>query len=188
MLALLLRPMSSVAVCMVRLSTRAVRRRSIVRTRSGRVIPNADIYDRVVAEVLVATNDSVALFILKTHAGTPCLGRVETVEVLDGGDDRLGSVMWVDLHPHGNARPVLVRVLDQFELHRPGNGGLVVLGVDEVHDGGVPAHRRQNVCFGGSRRCVELCWVSCIDRTGLCSGRDVRCGRLCRHQTVWCHS
>lgn len=148
MLALLLRPVGRVTICsMVRRSNRAVRRRGVVGTRCRRVIPNADIHNRVVAEVLVATNDSVALFILKAHARAPCLGRIETVEVLDGRNDRLGSVMRVDLDPHGYARPVLVRVLDQLELDGPGNGGLVILGVYEVHDGGVPAHGGKNVGF-----------------------------------------
>lgn len=140
------------------------------------------------AEVLVATNNRVALLILKAHAGASCLSRVETVEVLDGRDDGLSRVMRVDLDPHGYARPVLVGVLDQLELDGTGNGGLVVLGMYKVHDAGGSAHRGQNVRFGGSRRSVILGWEPCSHRAGLCSGGDVRCGRLCRHQTVRCHS
>lgn len=190
MLALLLRTVGRVPVgSVVGLFAGAIRRRNM-RSRGRRTVPNANVNDRVVAEVLISADDGVALLILKAHPGAACGSRVEAVEVLDGGNNGLGGVMRVDLDPHRYARPVLVRVLNQLELDRPGDRGCLVRvsGLCELHDGSVSTHRGQNMGFGGGRRGVVLGWVACSDRTGLCSWGDVRDGRLCRHQTVLCHS
>lgn len=108
--------------------------------RSGRTVANTNIDDRVVAEILISANNGIALLILEAHARAACGSRVEAVEVLDGGDDGLGGVMRVDLDPHGYARTVLVGILHQLELDGARDGGLVVLGLNELHDAGVATH------------------------------------------------
>lgn len=109
-------------------------------TRSGRTIADTNINDRVVTEVLVSADDGVALLIFKAHTRAACWGGVEAVEVLDSRDDGLGGVMRVDLDPHRDARTVLVGILDQLELDRAGDGGLVILGRNKFHDAGVATH------------------------------------------------
>lgn len=108
--------------------------------RSGRAIADTDINDRIVTEVLISADDGVALLILKAHARAACGSWIEAVEVLDGGDNRFGGVMRVDLDPHRNARTVLVGVLHQLELDGARDGGLVILGWNELHDPGVATH------------------------------------------------
>lgn len=108
--------------------------------RSRRTIADTNIDDRVVTKVLVTANDGVTLLILETHARAACGSRIEAVEVLDSGDDGLSSVMRVDLNPHRNARTVLVGIFDQLKLDGAWNGGLVVLGLNELHNAGVATH------------------------------------------------
>lgn len=153
-----------------------------------RTVPNTNIDDRIVSEVLVSADDGVAVLVLEADTGAACLGRIETVEVLDGGDDGLSGVVRVYLHPHWYARSVLVRVLDQFEFDGAGDGRRSVLGLDKLHGAGFSSQRCEDVCFRGSWGCVTVSWACGSDRTGMCSGGDVGCGRLCRHQTRWCHS
>lgn len=140
MVALLLRNMGRIAVgSAVGLCARPVCQGSMG-TRSGRAIPYTNIDNRVVAKVLIAADDGVALLILEAHARAARGSRVETVEVLDGGDDGLGGVMGVDLDPHGYARTVLMGVLNQLELDGPRDGWLVVLRLSKLHDAGVSTH------------------------------------------------
>lgn len=108
--------------------------------RSGRTIADTNIDDRVVTEVLVTADDSITLLILKTHARAACGSRIEAIEVLDGGDDRLRGVMRVYLNPHRYARTVLVGILDQLKLDGTWNSGLVVLRLNELHNAGVATH------------------------------------------------
>lgn len=96
--------------------------------------------------------------------------------------------MRVDLDPHGYPRSVLVGVFDELELDGAGNGRRCVLRLCELHDAGVSAHGGEDMGFGRGRGSAVVEWVRDGDGTGLCSGGDVRCGRLCRHQTQWCHS
>jgi hypothetical protein len=69
--------------------------------RSGRTIADSHVHNRVVAEVLIPSDDGVAVLILEADAGTARGAWVQTIEVLDGGDDGLCCVMGVDLYPHG---------------------------------------------------------------------------------------
>lgn len=111
-----------------------------MRTRGRRTIPDPNIHDRVVTEVLISANDSIALLILKAHARAARGSRVETIEILDGGDDGLRGVMRVNLDPHRYARTVLVGILDQLKFDGPRNGGLMELGLRKLHDAGVSTH------------------------------------------------
>ena len=52
----------------------------------------------VVSEVLVSRNEGIALLVFEAH--TLSSPFVEAVEVLDGGDDRVGGVMGEDLNSH----------------------------------------------------------------------------------------
>lgn len=125
-------------------------------SRSGRTIADANIDYRIVTKVLISADDGVALLILETHARAACGSRIKTIEILDGGNDRLSGVMRVDLNPHRNARTILVGILDQLKLDGAWNGGLVVLGLNELHNACVTAHGGENVGFRGSRGSMML--------------------------------
>lgn len=108
--------------------------------RGGRTISNTDVDNRVMAKVLVATNDGITLVILETHTRAASLSGVETIEVLDSGNNRLSGIVRVDLDPHGYPRPILVRVLDELELDGSRDSMLLVLWLCELHDSCVSTH------------------------------------------------
>lgn len=188
MLTLLLGTMDRIAILRIVGRRAGAIRQGGRRTRSRGPVSHANVDHRVVTEVLVATDDGITLIVLEADAWAGCGGGIQAVEVLDSGYDGLSGVMRVDLDPHGYPRTVLVRVLDQLELDGAGDGRLCVLRLRELHDAGVSAHGGEDMCLGRGRGSVVLERVRDGGGTGLCSGGDVRCGRLCRHQTQWCHS
>lgn len=114
--------------------------RSMLWARSSRIVANTHVDGGVLAKVLVAPDDGVALLVFETDAGAGCGGRVQAVEILDSGDDGLSGVVGVNLYTHRYARAILMRVLDQFELD-VASDGWGVLGLCELHDGGgIAAH------------------------------------------------
>lgn len=141
--------------------------------RGRGTVPNTDIDNRVVAEVLVAANDGVTLVVLEAHARAAGRSRVQAIEVLDGGDDGLSCVVGVDLDSHGYPRPVLVRVFDELELDGPRDRGLLVLWLCELHDGGISTHGSENMGLGGSGRWERVGWKCDSNRTGMCSWGEV---------------
>jgi hypothetical protein len=69
----------------------------------GNVFSNTDVYYHAVLEVLVACDQGAAVFVLETDA----IAVVETIEVLDGGDDGVCRIVWVYIHPYGQSCPLL---------------------------------------------------------------------------------
>lgn len=127
------------------------------------LLDDADVDDHVVAEVLVAGDEGVALLVLKAHALGARRARVEAVEVLDRRHDGLGGVVRVDGDTHGEARTTLRR-LERHELE------FDILGVGPA--GGADPSR---VCSGrGRRRELHLCRP--VPR---CRQRRQLCRRMC---------
>lgn len=108
--------------------------------RGRRTVPNTHINNRVMAEVLVAANNGVSLVVLKAHTRAASRSGVQAIEVLDGGNDGLSSIVGEDLDSHRYPRPVLVRVLDELELDGPRDRGLLVMWLSELHDSCVSTH------------------------------------------------
>ena len=77
---------------------------------------DTNIYNHVVLEIVITRDKSIAALVLETHAFGGSF--VETVEVLDSGNDGVGGIMWEYLHPHGQSSPMIVSAVEQeFECH-----------------------------------------------------------------------
>ena len=83
---------------------------SIRGRRNRRLLNDTNIYRHAIAEVLVTGNEGCSLIVLKADAFGAGGTRIQTVEILDGCHNGVGSVMWVNAHSHGQARTILRRV------------------------------------------------------------------------------
>lgn len=155
-LGMLLSPVARIAIlCIIRLCS-WLSCQCGVWARSGRTVSNTHVYNRVVAEVLVAANDGVTLVVLEAHARAAGRRGVQAIEILDSGNNGLGGIVRVDLHSHGYPRPVLMRVLDELELDGPRDRGLLVLWLCELHDSWISTHGGKNMGFRGSGRLERM--------------------------------
>ena len=77
-----------------------------------RVIRNdSNIDDHVVLKILISRNKCVPTVVLKADA--VCGTFVKAVEVLDSSDNRVGGIMWKNLHPHWQSCSMIGGTIEQ---------------------------------------------------------------------------
>lgn len=77
-----------------------------------RVIRNdSNIDDHVVLKVLISRNQCVPTVVLKADAVRGTF--VKAVEVLDSSDNRVGGIMWKNLHPHWQSCSMIGGTIEQ---------------------------------------------------------------------------
>ncbi len=77
------------------------------------VLDNANVDIHLISEVLVSSDEGVAMFVLKADTKGSTRTIVKTVEVLNGGDDGLCSIVLIYLYSHRKTRLELWVVGDQ---------------------------------------------------------------------------
>jgi len=76
------------------------------------IVKNDSNIDRhVIPEVLVSSNEYVAIGILEVEPGGIAL--VEPVEIFDSGNDGLGGVVWEDLHLQWKSGPIICSAIEE---------------------------------------------------------------------------
>jgi hypothetical protein len=71
------------------------------------LIDDPNVYNHVVSEVFVLSDEGISLLILEAHAFGTGGPSIEAIEILDRCDNRVGSIMREDLHTHREARTIL---------------------------------------------------------------------------------
>lgn len=95
---------------------------SSVEIWTKRLVDDAHPNYHVVGEVLISGDHGIAIFVFEANPLGDARARVETIEILDGCDDGIGGIMWVDEHTQGQTGLIWRMLKDEDELNRLGGG------------------------------------------------------------------
>lgn len=72
-----------------------------------RLVGNSDMNCLPICEIFIPRNERAAIFVLETNS----TALVQAVEILDGCNDGVGSIVWPNIHTHRQPSSLLVPVL-----------------------------------------------------------------------------